>query len=143
MDDKDMSRMISLAEYAQIHGKAPNSIRAMASRGRFQTAKKDGRNWIIDASEPYPQHSLTRRYKSNAETPTHLLPATELTIYSRAIERYPHLADLCNAKSFCKSLVLLAAVPTITPAEYWEIASIANSYKGYLKFTSIIKSDNK
>ena len=45
--------LISLAEYAERHGKAPVSVRQKAQRGGFQTAQKIGRNWVIDENEPY------------------------------------------------------------------------------------------
>lgn len=48
--------LISLAEYAQEHGRDPATVRQMALRGGFQTARKIGRNWVIDDSEPYPDH---------------------------------------------------------------------------------------
>lgn len=46
--------MISLTEYAALHGKSPVSVRQMAARGGFKTAVKIARNWIIDENEPYP-----------------------------------------------------------------------------------------
>ena len=46
--------MISLTEYAALHGKSPVSVRQMAARGGFKTAVKIARNWIIDETEPYP-----------------------------------------------------------------------------------------
>ena len=46
--------LISLAEYAAQHGKAAISARKLAQRGRFETAKKIGRNWVIDDAEPWP-----------------------------------------------------------------------------------------
>lgn len=46
--------LISLAEYAAQHGKAQISARKLAQRGRFETAQKIGRNWVIDDSEPWP-----------------------------------------------------------------------------------------
>lgn len=45
--------LISLDEYAKIHGKAPRSVRQKAKNGGFQTATKIGRNWVIDRGEPY------------------------------------------------------------------------------------------
>lgn len=48
-----MSNLISLAEYAAIHGKEQSSVRQKAERGGFQTARKIGRNWCIDRDEPY------------------------------------------------------------------------------------------
>ena len=52
--------LISLAEYAERHGKCQESARKMAQRGGFQTARKIGRNWVIDSEEPWPD----RRVKS-------------------------------------------------------------------------------
>ena len=46
--------LVSLSEYAQIHGKSGDTIRRMAENGCFITAKKIGRNWAIDNTEPYP-----------------------------------------------------------------------------------------
>ena len=46
--------LISLAEYAKKHGRDPATCRQMAIRGGFQTARKIGRNWVIDSEEPYP-----------------------------------------------------------------------------------------
>lgn len=52
--------LISLAEYAAQHGKAKISARKLAQRGRFKTARKIGRNWVVDDAEPWPD----RRVKS-------------------------------------------------------------------------------
>lgn len=52
--------LISLAEYAALHGKAKISARKLAQRGRFKTAQKIARNWVIDDAEPWPD----RRVKS-------------------------------------------------------------------------------
>ena len=48
--------LISLAEYAKKHGRDPATCRQMALRGGFQTARKIGRNWVIEDSEEYPDH---------------------------------------------------------------------------------------
>jgi hypothetical protein len=45
--------LISLSEYANIHGKDPATVRQKVLRGGFQTARKIGRNWVIDSKEPY------------------------------------------------------------------------------------------
>lgn len=45
--------LIPLAEYATMHGKAESSARRKAIRGGFKSAKKIGRNWVIDRDEPY------------------------------------------------------------------------------------------
>lgn len=52
--------LISLAEYAEIHGRDPATVRQMALRGGFQTARKIGRNWVIEDSEEYPDHRKNR-----------------------------------------------------------------------------------
>ena len=56
--------LISLVEYAQRHGKDPATARQMALRGGFKTARKIGRNWVIDDSEQWPD----RRVKSGKYT---------------------------------------------------------------------------
>lgn len=54
--------LISLVEYAERNGKAPANARQMAARGSFQTARKIGRNWVIEDTEPWPD----RRVKTGA-----------------------------------------------------------------------------
>ena len=56
--------MISLVEYAAMHGKNDSSARRMALRGGFKTAQKIGRNWVIDPGEPWPDRRVrTGKYK--------------------------------------------------------------------------------
>jgi len=45
--------LISLSEYAAKHGKDPATARQKALRGGFQTARKIGRDWVIEEDEPY------------------------------------------------------------------------------------------
>lgn len=57
--------LISLAEYAEKHGKAPISVRQKAQRGGFQTAQKIGKYWVIDEDEPYEDERITSgKYKN-------------------------------------------------------------------------------
>ena len=44
--------IITLKEYAERHGRDPATFRQKALRGGFQTAKKIGRDWMIDEDEP-------------------------------------------------------------------------------------------
>lgn len=44
--------MIFLRDYAKKHGKTPAAMRIKAERGNFKTAKKFGRDWLIDENEP-------------------------------------------------------------------------------------------
>lgn len=46
--------LISLVEYAALHGAAPRTARQRAAAGRFKTRQKIGRNWVIDSEEPWP-----------------------------------------------------------------------------------------
>ena len=52
--------MISLAEYAARNNRTPDTARQMALRGGFTTARKIGRNWVIEDTEPWQD----RRIKS-------------------------------------------------------------------------------
>lgn len=59
--------MIPIKEYAALHGKALVTVRQKARNGGFKTAKKPGRDWMIDSEEPYtdnrhgPETSLGTR----------------------------------------------------------------------------------
>lgn len=50
--------LIPIAEYAEKHGKAAISVQQKARRGGFKTARKIGRNWVIDSEEPYDDGRL-------------------------------------------------------------------------------------
>lgn len=50
--------LISLVEYAEKHGKRQESARKTAQRGGFKTARKIGRNWVIDSEEPWPDRRV-------------------------------------------------------------------------------------
>ena len=50
--------LISLVEYAEKHGKRQESARKMAQRGGFKTARKIGRNWVIEDTEPWPDRRV-------------------------------------------------------------------------------------
>jgi hypothetical protein len=58
MFDSADRMLISLAEYAKRHGRAHATVRQMALRGGFKTARKIGRNWVISAGEPYPDNRV-------------------------------------------------------------------------------------
>ena len=57
--------LISLVEYATKLGKDPCNARRMAAAGRFITARKIGRNWVIEDGEPWPED---KRVKSGKYT---------------------------------------------------------------------------
>lgn len=60
--------LISLIEYAKLHGKSRKSAEAMAQRGGFKTAKKIGRNWVIDDKEEWPDRRVkTGKYKKQRQ----------------------------------------------------------------------------
>ena len=57
--------LITLKEYANNHGKNPVVVRQKALRGGFLTAKKVGRDWFIDADEPYTDNRIrSGKYKN-------------------------------------------------------------------------------
>lgn len=57
--------LISLTEYAKLHGKSPGTIRQKAQAGGFKTARKIGRNWVIDKNEPYTDNRVkSGKYKN-------------------------------------------------------------------------------
>lgn len=57
--------LISISEYAKMYGKSEVTIRQKAQRGGFKTARKIGRNWVIDKNEPYTDLRVkTGKYKN-------------------------------------------------------------------------------
>ena len=55
---------ISLTEYAKANDRNPATARQMALRGGFETARKIGRNWVIENTEPWPDRRIkTGKYK--------------------------------------------------------------------------------
>ena len=57
--------MIPITQYAAMHGRAEVTARQMARRGGLRTARKQGRDWMVDSEEPYPDR---RRRMSEALT---------------------------------------------------------------------------
>lgn len=58
--------LISLVEYAQQNGKDPANARQMALRNGFKTARKIGRNWVIDSEEVWPDRRVVSgKYKKS------------------------------------------------------------------------------
>lgn len=54
--------LISIVEYAKLHSKEASSAKKKAQRGGFKTARKIGRNWVIDEDEPYDDRRYKMRY---------------------------------------------------------------------------------
>ncbi len=64
--------LISLAEYAKIHGKDTANLRRKCINGEFKTARKIGRNWVIDSEEEYVDRRVTSgkyKKKNKRESP--------------------------------------------------------------------------
>ncbi len=83
--------MIPITEYAAMHGKAEVTARQMARRGGLRTARKLGRNWIVDSQEPYPDHrrrmsEAPTREGLDAQQRRHELTIAQAQQYSRAGE---------------------------------------------------------
>ncbi len=51
--------LVSLTEYGKKHNKSGDTLRRMAEKDMFTTAKKIGRNWVVDSEEAYP---VKKRY---------------------------------------------------------------------------------
>lgn len=60
---KQKEELISLSEYAQLNGIDPATARQRALRGAYKTARKIGRNWIIDKNEPHLDHRAKNESK--------------------------------------------------------------------------------
>jgi DNA (cytosine-5)-methyltransferase 1 len=51
--------LISISEYAKMHGRSSATLRRLAENGKLTTAQKIGRNWAVDSEEPYPTKQST------------------------------------------------------------------------------------
>lgn len=60
---KNKEELISLAEYATINKIDPATVRQRALRGAYQTARKIGRNWVIDKNELHIDHRVKKEKK--------------------------------------------------------------------------------
>ena len=49
---------ITITEYAARHNRSPVTVRQKALRGGFKTARRVGRDWLIDEDEPYTDNRL-------------------------------------------------------------------------------------
>lgn len=54
----EKEELISLSEYAEMHGIDPATVRQRVLRGSYRTARKIGRNWVIDKNEPHIDHRI-------------------------------------------------------------------------------------
>ncbi len=60
---ENKEELISLAEYASINKIDPATVRQRALRGSYRTARKIGRNWVIDKNEPHVDHRIKQEKK--------------------------------------------------------------------------------
>ena len=119
--------MIPITQYAAMHGKAEVTARQMARRGGLRTARKQGRDWMVDSEEPYPDRrrrmgeGLTREGMEglDAQQRRHELRIAQAKQYSRVggfgstfeanLERIPGgLADLLTPEQLGWIVDLLA-----------------------------------
>lgn len=60
--------LIGLTEYARLNGIETSTARQRAIRGAYKTARKIGRNWVIDKNEPHVDHRIkSGRYSKRHE----------------------------------------------------------------------------
>ena len=86
--------MIPITQYAAMHGRAEVTARQMARRGGLRTARKQGRDWMVDSEEPYPdrrrrmREALTREGLEglDAQERRHELKIAQVKQYSKVGE---------------------------------------------------------
>lgn len=52
---KGVPMLVSLKEYSETCGRSADTLRRLAEQGKLLSAKKIGRNWVVDDSESYPK----------------------------------------------------------------------------------------
>lgn len=61
----DIDNYVSSAEYAALHGLSHETVKKRCQRGSFKTARKIGRNWVIDKNESCnDKRIVTGKYKN-------------------------------------------------------------------------------
>lgn len=60
--------LISLAEYARLNGIDPATVRQRVNRGAYRSARKIGRNWVIDKNEPHVDHRFKPEKEAQRES---------------------------------------------------------------------------
>ena len=106
-----MTNLIPLTEYARNLGKSPDNARQLANRGAFKTAKKVGRDWMVNPSEKWPDRRLKSKdvfTKEGAEA----LTAEERRFYLK-VEQAKEYSGWRNYPSTC------SAIFENIPEEWW------------------------
>lgn len=108
---------ITLSQYAEQHDRNPATARQRAIRGAFHTARKVGRQWMIDENEPWNDG------RSNDSE----------TVYWYGIEAYPPIDNNMVADDG-HPMGYLQAFTTPEKAKAWNDADeyIGGSYNRYL-----------
>lgn len=119
--------MIPLVEYAAMHGRAAVSVRQMAQRGGLRTARKQGRDWMIDEHEPYPD-----RRRRMAETLTRegmdTLDADERRQELRVerIRQYSRVGSLGGTFTACLRRIPAGLLDTLTPEQAGRVVDLVH-----------------
>ena len=133
------SGLIPLAEYAIMHGKAPISAQQKARRGGFRTAQKLGRDWVINAAEPYDDNRKGKKMTKEEQSIYALGKVYALAekalpkVFDRPTKQ--KLASQAPLKSLPEIMRLLAANKALTPElddQFREILSKADIIPEYI-----------
>ena len=119
--------MIPLTQYAAMHGKAEVTARQMARRGGLRTARKQGRDWMVDSQEPYPDRrrrmsEAPTREGLDAQQRRHELTITQAQQYSRA-------GELDGAFAANRNRIPAELADQLTPEQLgWIMDLLADAY---------------
>lgn len=122
---------ISLASYARQHGRTPASARQMAARGGFRTARKEGRDWLIDDREPYPDRRRRMRETVTVEGMT-ATTADERKAMLRVEQarQYSHIGKYGATFSANWERIPQGLVDTLTPEQLgWIVDLLHDAYR--------------
>lgn len=98
--------LISLVEYSARHGKDRSAALRMAQKGRFETARKIGRNWVIEEDELYPD----KRVKSGKKR----MGVEKMEMSN---ELYQHIAEIYGT---CDDPITGIILEEDTPWQLWK-----------------------
>lgn len=118
--------MITLTEYAARHGKAAVSVRQMAQRGGLRTARKEGRDWIVDSGEPYPDRRRRMAQALTAEAKDLSPEERRRELRLEQIRQYSSIGAYGGTFAACLARIPAGLLDTLTPEQGGRVVDLVH-----------------
>lgn len=118
--------MITLTEYAARHGKAAVTVRQMAQRGGLRTARKEGRDWIVDSGEPYPDRRRRMAQTLTAEAKDLSPEERRRELRLEQIRQYSRTGAYGDTFAACLARIPAGLLDTLTPEQGGRVVDLVH-----------------